>query len=319
MDNSNGTPRSVAAALEEVAQWRSEAEERQKTELGEVDKEVENLQVAVANLQQQLEALAGFREELLGKAQRIADEEVQRSYDAIFAALRDQNQALAARSRLVDEARTASEEAVAAYMEENEEVAALVQEVEQFKASVEPTLDNLPASYRTVILAHHEGVVARLEEHMAAARSKPVAIEADELSLDVVYAVDAPEGAAELLMFVLPVDEAVHTGWFEREEDLQVHVAARVIEGLYRACHTQNLTGVQAIYGGHQGLLAVEVELPEDVAPDPLVEALDAHLGEALAAVEEIRATHLVPRPVRLAVDHLLPPEDAQEEEVNGV
>ena len=104
MANESGVARSVASALEEVARWRAEAEERHKAELQEVDTEVESLQQAVANLQQQLEALGRFKEELVGRADRIDEDEIDRCYQAIFGALGEQGGALAGRATLVAEA-----------------------------------------------------------------------------------------------------------------------------------------------------------------------------------------------------------------------
>jgi len=63
----DNAPRSVADALAEVTRRQGEEESRHQAELTEVDQEVESLKTAMANLQQQLEALAKFREELVAK------------------------------------------------------------------------------------------------------------------------------------------------------------------------------------------------------------------------------------------------------------
>lgn len=314
MESTTGTPPTVAGGLEEVAQWRAGAQTQQQTELAEVDKEVENLQQAVNNLQQQLQALARFREELIQKAGVIDQEETQRSYEAIFGALTQQSALLTERAKLVAEADAAQQAALSEYLKENSEIAALLTEYEQFKSTVEPTLGALPDSYRSVIEAHHATVVARLREHVGAAGSSPAELEAEALDVEVVYAIDAPDGQAELLMLVLPVEDAVHTAWFDREDDLQLRLAARVVQGLYTACHAQGLAGVQAMSGGHQGLLALEMELPEGITQEAMAQSLSEAFTGALEGVAELQAARVNVRVLPVSVDHLLPPEEAQTE-----
>ncbi len=314
MESTTGTPPTVAGGLEEVAQWRAGAQTKQQTELAEVDKEVESLQQAVNNLQQQLQALARFREELLQKAGLIDQEETQRSYEAIFGALTQQSALLTERAQLVGEAEAARQAAMSDLLKQNDDIAALLSEYEQFKSKVEPTLAALPDSYRSVIEAHHATVVARLREHIGVAGSGPAELEAEGLDVDVVYAIDAPDGQAELLMLVLPVQDVVHTGWLQREDDLQLRLAARVVQGLYTACHAQGMAGVQAMAGGHQGLLALEMELPEGISRDAMAHSLAESFASTTEGVAELEAARVNVRVVPVSVDHLLPPEDAHAE-----
>jgi hypothetical protein len=308
MGNGETTMHTVTGALQEVAEWREAARARHQDEIKEVDLEVENLRKAVANLQQQLDALGRFRDELVGKGARIDEEEVRRTYDRVFQALSSQREALAARAAAVVEAEKARQEAIAALMA-GPAIAPLVKEIEQFKTHVEPTLALLPESYRAVILEHHDGVTRRVQELVDEAHVAPIAVEGPTVEVDVVYAIDAPEGLADLLMLVLPVEDAVQTRWTERQEDLQARLAARIVEGLYKACHQLGMTGVQAMFGGHQGLLAVEVELTRP-DPDALDVALKAAFHAAQAGAADLEAARVAIRPVRLSVDHLLPPEE---------
>ncbi len=301
--------RSVTDALAEVTRRQEEQSSRHSSELAEVDQELESLRTAMANLQQQIEALSKFREELLTKAADSGAGSLHRkTYDAIFETLRSHAEALSGRAAELAEVHRAREQALSATLED-EAVQKLLVEFEQFKTQVEPTLHALPESYRSVLESHHAEVEEKLREHLGEHASGPATLDAEPLHLDVVVATDAPEGVVEVILLVLPVVEQVQTAWAEREEDLQTWVAARVMQAVYQVCQELGLAGAQAMYGGHQGLLAVEVELgatdPEGVRAT-LVETIDRMLAEAseLAAAQ----VRLSARPVD--VDHLFPPED---------
>lgn len=304
--------RSVADALLEVERRQGEEVARHQAELAEVDQEVESLRTAMANLQQQLDALAKFREELSAKLESVSGGAPQRSYDAIFGALREQAQELSGRAAAVADVQRAREADLAQTLADAD-VKALLEEYEQFKLQVEPTLAALPDSYRDVIVKHHEEVKGKLRTSLGDKINTPAEVDAASMSLDVVVAVDAPQGVAEVVMLVLPVVEQVQTAWSDREEDLQTWVAARVMQATYHLCHSIGLAGAQAMYGGHQGLLAVEIELgagdPEEVR-NGLISTIDQVLNEA----PELVAAHVAPRAHAVEVDHLFPPDEGEPE-----
>src|SRR5690606_11645553 len=126
------------------------------------------------------------------------------AHEAIFAALERQAEQVVERAARVAEAESARAAALEEVMKDSTS-APLLEEFEQFRDHVEPTLSALPESYRSALLQHHEQVVARLREHIARAGGGPVVLEAEVVGLDLVYAVDAPDGPAELLMVVLPL------------------------------------------------------------------------------------------------------------------
>ncbi|MBN2800870.1 MAG: hypothetical protein JXX28_17165 [Deltaproteobacteria bacterium] len=302
----------VVQALQGVALWQHEALASNQKQLEDVDHEVLQFEQAIRNLQEQIAALETFRAELGQQRGLIDDELTQRSYDAIFEALHAQHQALQQRSTLMGAA-WGERDAALARLAEQSDVAPLLHEYQQFKTSVEPTLEMLPASYRDVIRAHHQGIVKQLRARVSDILEGVTELKAEALTFDVVYAIDAPEGPAELLMLVLPVSDTVQTRWTEREEDLQSHIAARAIHGLYAACHELGLGGAQAMYGGHQGMLAIEVEL-RGGDPDAIAGVLERALHNAVSISEELRGAGLRPTVFRVHVDHLLPPEEADME-----
>lgn len=299
---------SVVTALQEVGRWRTEELARHQAELSEVDQEVSSLQAAVANLQQQLEALSRFRGELVGKGGKVDAQVTERSYSAVFASLQGQAGALAERTGLVRQAEGDRRAAIAAAMNDSA-ISALLQEYSQFK-TVEPTLAALPESYRTAIVAHNSTVRERLKSALGNLNRGPVEVDAAEHTVEVVYAVDAPEGNPELLVVVLPLPEEVHSDWANRNEDLQTWVAARVVQAVYQACRLAGLPAAQALYGGHQEMLAVEVDVVGARADLP--DLLARTLGQVLSDAPELAAAkvRVVGQPV--AIDYLLPPEEAE-------
>lgn len=300
-------PRSVANALEDVATWRSEAGTKTKSELAEIDQEVENLHTAIKNLQQQIEALRKTREDVGKRDSRVGDEEITRSYNAVFAALIEQMEAVRSRASSLAEADTSRAQALAEALKDPA-VASLMTEYSQFKTTVEPTLKALPESYRGVIMQHHDGVAKRLRESLERVGGAVGTVDGHEIRVDAAFAVDAPDGTPEVVMMILPVQEQVQAAWATRTEDAQTWIAARAVQGLYAALQGAGLHQARAAFGGHQGLLAIEVEVSG--AKLDIQQKIADEINKAIAGAKELAGAKItvVPRP--MVVDHLLPPEE---------
>jgi len=294
--------------METVAKWRAEQESKVQTEIAEVDQEIGSLTTAISNLQQQMEGLAKFRGELLAKQSSVGDGEGAQIYGGIFGALTSQAATLAERGATVLAAENARRATIAAAISDPE-TKALMDEYEQFKTTVEPTLAGLPASYRGVIEQHHVGVTEKLKARLADADTGPASVEGDSITIDVVFGVDAPEGQAEIIMVVLPVADSVKMDWSNRQDDLQTALAARAMQAVYQACKSIGFPTAQAMYGGHQGLLAVELELPGG-DPGPIQSALQTALDQILGDAPELNAAKVQAKGHYSLVDNLLPPEE---------
>ncbi len=306
---------SLEAALEGVAAWRQEAEVRQARELSEVDEELEKLRAAIADYQRRIESLDRFRSTLRGKNARVDQEEVVRSYEAIFSVLRAQSSALAARADVVAAAEAVQVAGMIPTLRASES-APLLTEYEQFRAS-EHSLNELPPSYRKVLRHHHGKVVERLRAVVEALEDEAVSVDADGMAVELAFTIDSPEDAPDLLILVLPVSDTVHTEWQQRNDDLQTWLAARAMQGVYEAAHALGVPSVQAMYGGHQGLLALEVELP--VTGDADVRAvIEDKLAHALGSAPELAGARLEVAVRHVPVDFLLPPEVELEEAAHG-
>ncbi|MBT3221321.1 MAG: hypothetical protein HN348_19740 [Proteobacteria bacterium] len=307
MSNVN-QPTSVEVALRDVRVWKTEQARRQSAELAEVDQEVENLKTAVDNLKQQLAALGKFRSELVGKSATLDAKEIERSYSSVFETLSLQRQALEVRgAELLAAADEVSAHAAAAHAG----IAALLAEYEQFKREVEPSITTLPESYRQVLLDHHESVLAQLQEHLESVVTI-TELDSPVLRIDVVYSVDAPDGEPDLLIMVLPVAEEAYSEWASREEDLQTWLAVRVVQAVFEACREAKLPGVQAIFGGHQGLLAVEAEL--DGADSSVAATIARNMARILGSAPELKGARLEVVGCPGPIDFLLPEEDNDDE-----
>ncbi|MEZ4318230.1 MAG: hypothetical protein R3F61_12040 [Myxococcota bacterium] len=301
---------SVAAALESVGSWKAEQEARRQAEIVEVESQLEKLTAELAELQGKITSLQGFRAQL--DERDAGDGVVARSYDAIFGALLGQSAQLDQRAaELVELESTRNDEVMAKLG--GTELAHLVEEYTQFKEQVEPTLSAIPESYRGAMIEHHQGVVARiraaLEDHLSA----PVQANGDRLDLELVYGIDAPNGTPEMLICVLPVKDAAFTDWNERPEDLSTLVGARSVQAIYEAAKQAGPRGAQAVYGGHQGLLALEVELDGTTKDFPQV--LADSFNAVLKSSPELAAAKVVLSARKVDFDFLLPPEIDDDEE----
>jgi hypothetical protein len=302
MTQDEATP-SVADALRDLEALQQQARERHQARLDELDEEIGRLEGTIENLTAQLQAVQQSRKQV---AEEVPGQDGA-GYSKIFEALTAQCRRLAARNVAWTEAHRALVQEREAALRQGEH-AALIDEIEQFRRDVEPGLESLPASYRKVVVAHHQQQVETLRAHLATLPTVP-RVEAPALALELVLAVDADEEGG-VAMIVTPVAAEVGTDWQGRDADLQTLLAARVVEGIYTALRGTPLEGLQAVYGPHQDLLALELELPPGHA-EGFAERLTAHVDKTLAA-EDLKAAGLAPRIVRLAVDLLLPPEDPE-------
>lgn len=308
--------RSVAEALAEVAQWRTDEEARHGTELAEVDQEVASLQTGIENLKQQLEALGRFRTELLGKVDSIEQEVAGRNYNAVFEVLGGQLTTLDSRSsELLQQERV--RDAQLAETLDDPAVVNLLTEYKQFKETVEPTLASIPPTYRAAMEETGRKQREELERRLADVGTEPIEHSGDALALDVLVAVDAPDGQAEVLMLVMPVSDAVHADWKSRSEDLQTRLAARIMQGVFATAGEMGLGGNQGVFGGHKGQLAVELELAGG-DPVAIAESFRASIQETLAAAPELVAAKVAPTVRVIEVDHLLPPEAPADSEAEA-
>ncbi len=304
------TVRSVADALDDAARWRADETSRRKAQLVEVDQQLSELRQSIASLQEQLASLEKFRGELEAD-EALAVGEAQRAHEGIFAALAEQREAIEGRAAELLAAEQRRLEMLESVLAESDLADKLV-EYRQFKASVEPTLAHMPESYRAVVLEHHHKVVDALRERVGEMMSDPVHAEGGALSLEVVFAVDAPEGAPELLVVVVPVDATTHEGWAERPEDLQTRLAVRTAQAIYEACHDAGLDTVQLAAGGHRDLLAIEVDVAGAAAD--LSRRVEEHLARVFRDALELVAARVNVTPRAVHPDHLLGPVEEDDD-----
>lgn len=297
----------IAAVLREVGAWRTDADAQHQLQLDEVDEEVTRLKTAIEDLQRQLTALADFRGDLVRKSERLEAEQARRAHEGIFERLHAQATELETRAKAATAAAPRRSQIIAERFAASE-MAKPLEEFRQFKANA-AQLEALPASYRSAILAHHKTQEDALVAFAARIDPGPVTMEDPEVELDVVFTVDTSEDQPELVSVVLPVRESTYGRWEEHADDLQLLVAARVVEGLYRAAAQLGLSKAHAMYGGHRGLLAVELELGPGGGSDASRKVADA-LRSVLEHAPELIATRVRLRPSQVRTDYLLPPDD---------
>ena len=306
--SSESVPTTVAEALAAVQSWRSSQQVQHAKELAEVTKDLQSMEAALENLRQQVESLRALRDDLTQKATGSSSEVGHRSYTEIFDVLNRQAESLAQRSTAVAAAASAHWSQLPQLLDAAG-LADVRAEYEQFKQTVEPTLKDLPDSYKSAMMEVHQQQASRLRDAVKDLPGVPE-VEGDPVSVDIVFGLDAPEGAPELLVVVLPVPESVHEQWGERASDLPSSLMARVVEAVYRAASDVGFLAVQPLAGGHLGLVAIEVEL---LSADPKVlEGLRERLAAVTTAPELQRAkVELTVQEVNL--DFLLPPEEDEE------
>jgi len=300
-------PNSVADALAAVQKMQEQAAEQHTSQLQEFDQELERIRTSIQNLQAQLEAVQQSRDAADQAFQQNGGGSHEEAYHLIFASLRKQASTLAERNVAWVEAQRARDAKVAKTLEEE----GLAQAMEDFQATERNpgVFDALPASYRDAAIAAHKANGERLQKRLADLIQDPQ-VDADAIELDVVYAVDGDEEGG-IAMLVTPVPEEVHAGWDGRDADLLTEVAARVVQGVYAAARGTEIESGQAAYGGHQGLLAMELELTPGLG-DSFSARLADSLSQVAASAPSLAGAKVALSFTAVDVDRLLPPDDEE-------
>ncbi len=299
--------RTVADVLAEVERTAAAESDRQSAELAEVEQQIVQVRGELASLEQQLSALTTVRDQLERSSSAQRHERLARAHHELFEVLREQAAGLGAREGALQQRSRQHLEGIEAQLETSS-MAPLLQEYTSYIEAVEPTLAGLPESYRSAVVQHHQRLKTRLAQHIQAlAAQMPPLEQVEPLSVELVYAVDAPEGTDELLIVVVPVSDQIVVAWPERKGGLQTWLAARVVQPIYEAGKLAGFPQAQPTYGGYQGLVAVELEL--DVAPEGFVGAFEERLRALLGSAAELRDARVDVEPQRLHVDVVSPPE----------
>jgi hypothetical protein len=298
----------VTTSIDEVGKWRTGEETRYKGEIEEIDRDIAGIRAAMTNLTERLAAQETVRRDLDTQARTVANSVTARTYQAVFAALAEQAASLSDRAGVVAAAEFQRNANLEASLKAN--AGSLFEEYRQFKATVEPTLGALPESYRKVLMAHHDELSRKVRELVDAAFASVEPLAAEPLALDVVWAIDAPEGTPDLLVVVVPADEGVATAWADRGDDAELWLAARVVQALTETLLAAGLSGVRPALGGHLGLLAIEVDLA-GAKPD-FGAKLQAALTRILGGASELADARIAVTPRQVEMDWLLPPESTE-------
>ncbi|TVQ91895.1 MAG: hypothetical protein EA397_08325 [Deltaproteobacteria bacterium] len=292
-------PGSIADALRAVEEQRVAAQERHSARLAEVDEEIERLQESIQNLQAQIQTLQESRAQI----EQEQDPEFEGGAELIFQVLREHSGRLAERAAMWAEA-VAAVEAQKNKALQSPEIAPLVAEYQQFRDGGDAALAQLPPSYRKAIEEVHNKVRDQLRAHLEELDVTPE-LDAESIPLDVVFSSD--EG---LVMIITPVSADVYSQWAGRPAGLDTRIAAKIVEGLYTALRGTAAEAAEAVYGGHEGLLAMELEIPLDMSGFP--ERLQAAMEQTFESAVDIAAARVELRLAKVPVDLLLPADDEE-------
>lgn len=313
---------SIDEAMKRVAKESRDAAGERSYRVSRIENEVEALRRAQTNIDAQIGALELHRQELL--RQQTADQGVIREQGqrAIFEALLGQQVVLQERAKT---ASLLSEERQQVILEEwkSSTLAGEYEEYRQFKEEIEPVLNTLPASYRSVVIRHHQEVTGRLREQYSRQISRPVEVPGERLGFDIVMSLDVYESNRAALIIVLPVGGAWASEWEHRDEDLECSLAYRVIQGVFTAVKGSAMQAGQLVVGQHLGLMVLEVDLVLSEVPDELGQRFTWAIEAAIESAGELRGSHVTGKVTFVDVDTLLPdtPDsetDALTERISG-
>lgn len=297
---------SVEGLLASLTSWQAQVDAERTARAGALSRQADDLEERIRQLAMELEQVRrGVAEvEAAPSVQPLA---AQRAREGIVARLGTQAQALHGRALAVQQAEEARKAALEASLAADPEIGETWAAFTTFDPEALP--DGLPESYRSALLEHHRSQGDRVRAWFATHDTGPVQLEgAAPLKLDAVLAVDGAHGAPALISVVLPVSEQVSLDGEDVSDDLQLQVAARAIQALCELAVAHDVSPTQVAYGGHDGLLALELELP--AASDDLAARVRDALLARFAAAPELADAAVTFAATTVSMDHLLPPTD---------
>jgi chaperonin cofactor prefoldin len=305
----------LAAQIEAFDKDFESSQQARVEQLQELDEEIARIEEALRSLQSQLQQLTTTKGEL-ETAGAAAGDRIEGGNALLFQVLSKHVTALVERNESFGK-KLAEQQARVAAAAADEVGLKLVEDVRKFEEETLPVLDHLPESYRPLLLQKHEETKAQLKAHLDAALGEPVEVQGEGIHIDVAYAIDAPEGMAELVTLIIPVPPSVQVDWEGRNDDLLTQFAARAVQGVYQAFRALGLPAAQCFFGEHHDMLVVEAELPEgnERSPEQVQAEVDKAMSAAFAGAAELQRARVEATPYRAATEYLLPPVEGELEE----
>ncbi|MEO0603353.1 MAG: hypothetical protein AAF211_18080 [Myxococcota bacterium] len=277
---SESAPPAVAKALETARGDLTHEASRTASELVDVDHEIEKLGKAIDNLVQQRQTLEQYRARLTVQRGELQRRSRDVAHVALYEALEAQAVAVHGRG---DAWAIQTADRLAPPATPPPEVQAVLDELANSRAALLAAPTPPPDAE-----AHHEQVRERLRSVLAE-QAAPAPFDGAELSVDVVWCVDAPESTPELLVVLLPVRAWVDDPAQARDA-LPLWLAARVGQVVFAAARAVDFAEIDVRTGpalGHD-LLDIEVDLAG--APDTVLAEVRQRLTEQLPSAPEFAA-----------------------------
>lgn len=299
-------PGGLARALEALDQWISS---RPRSEVCKgLDEQIVGIRASLSDLQENLDTLQRRRKI---EQEAASEEHSERGYGAVFSVLHAQSVSVGVRARefaRVQEERLVSLDADLRAIDSSGQLDAY----EHVVHSLMSDLDSLPASYRSVLTAHHAENAAALRRRVLELMRRPIDVAWTEVDLDVVFGLEAPDGVPELLLVVLPVSSQVYKEWRSLETDLEVNFACRVVQALYGELFSSGLESADVAIGGHDGLLVLEADIAG--AAGDFADRFADRCREVLDGCAQLAAARVAVTIHRLPVDFLFPADSEESE-----
>ena len=300
-----GAQDTIEGALATIASWEAEERALHLARASDLDDQIARLEVDLGRITEQLGGLRAMRGEMEQAAEEAVSGLSGRGYGLLFEVLERQATDLAHRAGALGNMR-AERLASLEHTLRHSDAAPLMAEYEQFIETVAPTLDRLPESYRSVMLSHHRVVVEKLRQRIGGWLVAPSEAAEEPLLIDVCFAYEAPIDDPGVLVVVVPVEGDCYLKWREREGDVQLALAARVVQALYETLAVTGPVGVEVVAGTHAGLLVLEADVSE--AASSIAGLFEARLRAVLEACRDLQGAGIRASVTRVPVDYVFPP-----------
>ena len=285
------TTSALLEALEEVSNWRQEREGFFDGKENEFSLRERKIQEQMTELNSKLATVQAEREESRQQRAKVAPEEQRRAHQALMVGLGQDSERISQRSVGYQEVVEEREQRVQKLLE-TPALSRKVQEFEQFHET-QAQFENLPESYRSVILKHHDEVRAELQPIFNAFAEPLRIIDAEEERVGIVATIEPSDATPEALALVLPIPFQVYTDLTNVQESLE-HLVAYRCAGLVSGMLLRvGVPSAPVLFDEYKGLIMIRVYLSDHDVVGDIRKALQLELERVEKRSSEMKATNL--------------------------
>jgi hypothetical protein len=294
--------------LESIRKWREERLAFEQNSIAELRADDGRLEERLLEIQKKLADNATAREKAERAIQQAPSEEARRSHKVLLEFLRVDYTLLKDRGVLAAEAYEKRQADLQARLDDPA-VAETIREHDTF-SDFEQLLFTMPASYRKVVLEHHEQVRARLAPIFELAHGPPTPLALPVCPVAAVCSLDPEIGVPTAFALIVPVSYSLYRDWAVRPQDLQSILAYTLVGAVTTLLMKAGAPNAPVAFRNYEDCLAIQVWLGNQAIEADLRKLANEEIVSACTASPELAAAGIRLHPVWVSPFAIAPDEE---------